>query len=185
MPLMDGMKLLGWMQKKGGEIASTRAIIVSSEADEGTARRALRLGAAAVLTKPVQAYKVRDTVREVLEDSMPLPALPTHEQRREPRLDAKVTTRVVDQGLREMQTWDISPYGAFIASEEAWTVGQQLRLRFEMLHVPRPIDVDCKVVHVRQTRTGDLPAGFGVSFSHADTEVSDLLFRAFLSPVLR
>jgi two-component system chemotaxis response regulator CheY len=66
LPLMDGMKVLSTMKRKGGHHAETPVIMVTSEADAETARRALELGAFKILHKPVAAHDIRDAVTEAL-----------------------------------------------------------------------------------------------------------------------
>ena len=184
MPLMDGMKVLSMLRREEGETLRTPVIVITSEGDDETARRATELGAAKVLHKPVAAYAVRDAVDEVLQrrPKSPPKAEAEAEQRREPRLQIEVTVVISGEMPWQLKTFDISPYGAFLVTDEPMEVGVRARMFIELPHLALPVEVSCMVVHSRPKPAGGLPAGFGVSFEHGSLEVSELLVSAFLTP---
>jgi two-component system chemotaxis response regulator CheY len=66
MPVMDGLKLIGLM--KGEEsLRSVPVVVITTERGAEDRERALRLGADEYLTKPIQAQRVLDVARALLE----------------------------------------------------------------------------------------------------------------------
>jgi two-component system chemotaxis response regulator CheY len=66
MPLMDGLKLISHI--RGSEARKHLPIIViTTESAEEDRKRAMSLGASAYLVKPVQAKRVQDTVKGLLQ----------------------------------------------------------------------------------------------------------------------
>jgi len=66
MPVMDGLKLIGLM--KGEEsLRSVPVVVITTEQGAEDRERALRLGADEYLTKPIQAHRVLDVARGLLE----------------------------------------------------------------------------------------------------------------------
>jgi two-component system, chemotaxis family, chemotaxis protein CheY len=66
MPVMDGLKLIGLM--KGEEsLRSVPVVVITTERGAEDRERALRLGADEYLTKPIQAQRVLDVTRALLE----------------------------------------------------------------------------------------------------------------------
>mgnify|MGYP001130247162 CR=1 FL=1 len=184
LPLMDGMKVLSSMRRKGGHQSTTPVIMVTSEADADTARKARELGAFMVLHKPVAAHQIRDAVTLALhtKDAPPTEPVGEEEQRREPRLQIEVYVLVGGGPTQKLSTWDISPYGAFIMTDDPLPVGTEAELTLMLPHLPETIDVHCRVAHSRPRRDAGVPAGFGVSFEHEDPVSADRLFQAFLWP---
>jgi len=181
MPLMDGLKVLSSLRRKDGPESRTPVIMITSEGDEETARRATELGAFKVLTKPVAAHAVRDAVTEAMQ-------LPTQdppdiaEQRKEPRLRIEVAAILSGAPVRSLPTWDISPFGAFLVDDNPLPVGTETRLVIQLPHLEEPLEVNSLVVHTRAQPVGGMPAGFGVSFEHDSPELSERLVQAFLLP---
>jgi two-component system, chemotaxis family, chemotaxis protein CheY len=66
MPVMDGLKLIGLM--KGEEsLRGVPVVVITAEGSAADRERALRLGANEYLTKPIQAQRVLDVARGLLE----------------------------------------------------------------------------------------------------------------------
>ena len=66
MPVMDGLKLIGLM--KGEEsLRDVPVVVITTEGAAEDRERALRLGADEYLTKPIQAHRVLDVARSLLE----------------------------------------------------------------------------------------------------------------------
>ncbi|MBC7794335.1 MAG: response regulator [Clostridia bacterium] len=65
MPIMDGLKLIGHVRKDPAHKDIPIVIITTEGADEDR-QRAMALGAARYITKPVQANHVTETVKELL-----------------------------------------------------------------------------------------------------------------------
>jgi len=65
MPVMDGLKLIGLMRGED-ELREVPVVVITTEGAEQDRERALRLGANAYLTKPIQANRVLAVVRGLL-----------------------------------------------------------------------------------------------------------------------
>jgi two-component system, chemotaxis family, chemotaxis protein CheY len=65
MPIMDGLKLIQRVRKDPRH-ADTPIIVITTEGGKEDRDRALRLGANAYITKPIQAPQVIQAVRELL-----------------------------------------------------------------------------------------------------------------------
>ncbi len=65
MPVMDGLKVIGWMRGRP-DLAGVPVVVITTESAEEDRRRALALGANRYLVKPVQSREVVDAVRELL-----------------------------------------------------------------------------------------------------------------------
>lgn len=181
LPLMDGMKVLSALREPRGDAPVPAVIIVTSDARETTSEQALELGAARILHKPVQAHEVRDAVRDVLGLPSPVP-LAIQERRKAPRLEIPVTVRVQGWPALDVVTQDISPYGAFLISDEVRPVGSVARATLEFAHLGKALEVDCEVMHVRRNATKDAPCGIGIRFKHASAQDFETLLAAFRSP---
>jgi two-component system chemotaxis response regulator CheY len=179
LPLLDGMKLLAMMRRDPGPMAETPVVVITSEGDLDTARQATQLGATRILHKPAPAYTIRDAVERCLGREHP-PSTPEEERRRSPRLPIEVSVHLAGESPQTLQTWDISPYGAFLISDQPPPTGTVAEASIELPHLDDPIRVQCTVAHVRERAQGGLPAGFGVSFAHDAAEVSERLLTAFL-----
>ncbi|MFH2008844.1 MAG: response regulator [bacterium] len=181
MPLMDGLKVLSSLRRKDGPASRTPVIMITSEGDTDTARRATELGAFKVLTKPVAAHAVRDAVTEAM-NLKPQDPPDVAEKRQEPRLRIEVAAILSGAPVRSLPTWDISPFGAFLVDDDPLPVGTETRLVIKLPHLDDPIEVNSLVVHTRAEPAGGMPAGFGVSFEHDSPELSERLVKAFLLP---
>jgi CheY-like chemotaxis protein len=71
MPIVDGWKVLGWLQGRPAPLP--KVIVISTSSDEDTVHRATLLGAITVLAKPLQLHGVRQAVRSALGMSEPPP----------------------------------------------------------------------------------------------------------------
>ena len=65
MPIMDGLKLIQRVRMDATH-KETPIVVITTEGGREDRERALRLGANAYITKPIQAPKVMATVRELL-----------------------------------------------------------------------------------------------------------------------
>ncbi len=65
MPIMDGLKLIQRVRMDATH-KETPIVVITTEGGREDRERALRLGANAYITKPIQAPKVMTTVRELL-----------------------------------------------------------------------------------------------------------------------
>jgi two-component system chemotaxis response regulator CheY len=66
MPVMDGLKLIGLM-KGEDSLRDVPVVVITTEGAAQDRERALRLGADEYLTKPIQAQRVLDVARSLLE----------------------------------------------------------------------------------------------------------------------
>jgi len=66
MPVMDGLKLIGLM-KSEDSLREVPVVLITTEGAAQDRERALRLGADEYLTKPIQAHRVLDVARGLLE----------------------------------------------------------------------------------------------------------------------
>ena len=66
MPVMDGLKLIGLM-KSEDSLREVPVVVITTEGAAQDRERALRLGADEYLTKPIQAHRVLDVARGLLE----------------------------------------------------------------------------------------------------------------------
>ena len=181
LPLMDGVKVLSSIKRAGGQQSETPVIMVTSEADAETDRRVLDLGAFKILHKPVAAHEIRDAVTEALNQPVAEPPEQT-ENRRAPRLRIELTAMLSSAPSVELMTYDISPYGAFLITDEPLEVGTSVMLSIEIPHLPEPVAVTATVAHRRTEASQDLPAGFGVSFDLDSPEQKSHLEQVFLLP---
>jgi CheY-like chemotaxis protein len=181
MPLLDGLTLLSRVRQEEGRLARVPVLVVTAFGETETVDRALELGAHAVLHKPAAAHEIRDAVQDAL-GRVPPPPEPGEERRRAPRLLITVAVKIVGQEEQTLQSFDISPYGAFLIADDAPAPGVALQLEVTLPHLEAPLIVLGQVAHVRPSPRGGLPAGFGVSFDHDSPETSDELVTAFLSP---
>jgi two-component system, chemotaxis family, chemotaxis protein CheY len=65
MPIMDGLKLVRRV-RMNPTYKDTPIVVITTEAAEEDRKRAMDLGATAYITKPIQATRVVDLVRELL-----------------------------------------------------------------------------------------------------------------------
>lgn len=65
MPIMDGLKLIQRVRKDVNH-KDTPIVVITTEGGREDRERALRLGANAYITKPIQAPRVMATVKELL-----------------------------------------------------------------------------------------------------------------------
>jgi two-component system chemotaxis response regulator CheY len=65
MPIMDGLKLIQRVRMDATH-KDTPIVVITTEGGREDRERALRLGANAYITKPIQAPRVRATVKELL-----------------------------------------------------------------------------------------------------------------------
>ena len=66
MPVMDGLKLIGLMRGEES-LRDVPVVVITTEGAAQDRERALRLGATEYLTKPIQANRVLDVARSLLE----------------------------------------------------------------------------------------------------------------------
>jgi two-component system chemotaxis response regulator CheY len=66
MPVMDGLKLIGLMRGEDS-LREVPVVVITTEGAAQDRERALRLGADEYLTKPIQAHRVLDVARGLLE----------------------------------------------------------------------------------------------------------------------
>ena len=66
MPVMDGLKLIGLMRGEES-LRDVPVVVITTEGAAQDRERALRLGANEYLTKPIQANRVLDVARSLLE----------------------------------------------------------------------------------------------------------------------
>jgi two-component system chemotaxis response regulator CheY len=66
MPLVDGLKLIG-LVRAGGRHQRTPIVVVTADGTRDDCRRALELGANAVLKKPVEEHELAAAVTRLLE----------------------------------------------------------------------------------------------------------------------
>lgn len=66
MPIMDGLKLIQRVRMDATH-KETPIVVITTEGGREDRERALRLGANAYITKPIQAPRVMATVKELLE----------------------------------------------------------------------------------------------------------------------
>jgi CheY-like chemotaxis protein len=183
LPEIDGLTLLTRLRGEPNPSQQVSVIVVSTSNDEAMIQRARSIGIKEYLTKPVPAVRIRELVRECL--SMPVTepnAPPGAEKRKAVRLQLAVTVRFPTEPPQELITADISPFGAFIVSEVAKPVGTEGRMELLLPHLLEPIEVGCKVVHIRSQGTVDMPKGFGVRFVTDDPKDMARLVKAFATP---
>ena len=181
LPGMDGLTLLHKLRNSPGPNAQCKVVVISTLSDETTRSRAKELGVVEFLTKPVPAIRVRDVVREQLaEPSKTGPA--GSEKRRTPRFSLSVTVVFPDDPPVELQTSDISPFGAFLATDKPKAVGAVGKMTLTLPH-QEPLTVEFRVMHVRSEVAGDLPQGFGVRFITEDPHEQARLVKAFETPL--
>jgi len=65
MPLLDGLKLISHIRAEP-TITKLPIVVITTEGGREDRERALRLGANAYITKPIQAPRVMATVKELL-----------------------------------------------------------------------------------------------------------------------
>lgn len=179
LPLMDGVKVLSSMKRKGGRQSETPVIMVTSEADAGTDQQVMDLGAFKILHKPVAAHQIRDAVNEAM--NQPAAEPPEFQEKRSaPRLRIELTAMLSSAPSVELVTFDISPHGAFLITDSPLDVGTSVMLSIELPHLPEPLSVTATVAHRRDEPAGVMPAGFGVRFDHDSPEQEKALEKAFL-----
>ncbi|MGE5234323.1 MAG: response regulator [Acidobacteriota bacterium] len=66
MPEMNGFEVLDRL-REGGQLANLQVVVVTTEGGEEEARRGLRAGAAAYLTKPFRNEQIRDAIAQLPE----------------------------------------------------------------------------------------------------------------------
>jgi two-component system chemotaxis response regulator CheY len=183
LPEMDGLTLLSRLRSDAGPSQRAHVVVVSTSNDEAMIQRAKGIGIKEYLTKPVPAVRIRELVRECL--SMPLhdtPAPPGSEKRKSVRMQLAVTVRFASDPPQELVTGDISPFGAFIVCDDAKPVGTEGRLELLLPHVLEPIEIGCRVVHIRSVAAPDMPKGYGVRFISDNPVDMARLVKAFASP---
>jgi two-component system chemotaxis response regulator CheY len=180
LPLMDGMKVLSLMRQRP-ETKETRVIVVTTDATPETLDKALSLGANRVMNKPVDAEAIIKAVREALG----YPGREEHrinqDHRRASRVRIPVMVGIAGRTPAPAETWDVNPYGAFIATEAVAPVGAKLQVVLDLPH-KGPVSVMAEVIHSRPRPFGPLPAGMGIKFDDSDARINGLLRQAFVSP---
>ena len=184
LPHIGGLQILEAVkEQENGPNRDTAFVVVSGQADDATVARCKALGVAKFLSKPVPATHIRDAVRLALK----LPEEPDPrrlvEKRRVPRLNIPVTVRFQKELPFTAVTGDVSPFGAFILSTVTKPVGTNATIEIILPHIDQPLEVRCKVVHIRPYAVGTLPQGFGVRFATDQPENLARLVRAFTTPV--
>jgi len=178
LPQMDGLQLLSEIQKKHRGIP---VILLGRGVSDEVETSATELGAFCVLQRPVQAHEVRNAACGAVGHSIS-PLSKESDRRRSPRLQMAVTLEFeTEKGKHSYSSWDISPYGAFLISDDPMEVGVRLKGVLTLPHMSEPTIIDCKVVHVRKESVGTMPKGFGVNFEHTP-ETQAHLSSAFSSP---
>ena len=66
MPVMDGLKLIGLMRGEES-LKNVPVVVITTEGADQDRERAMRLGANEYLTKPIQANRVLEVARSLLE----------------------------------------------------------------------------------------------------------------------
>ena len=182
LPGMDGLTLLHKLRNSPGPNAQCKVVVISTLSDDTTRNKAKELGVAEFLTKPVPAIRVRDVVREQLQEPTK-PQAAGAEKRRSPRFALSATVLFPDDPPAELQTSDISPFGAFLVTDKPKPVGTVGKMTLALPH-QEPLTVDFRVMHVRHEAVGDLPQGFGVRFITEDPQEQARLVKAFETPNL-
>jgi two-component system chemotaxis response regulator CheY len=179
LPLLDGMKLLAQLRAADSSNRRTPIIVISTIHDQDTLRRARNFDVSHVFNKPMQAARLLDAVREVLNIVDPKAQ---HDSRRAARrLSIPVRMRFGGESAFEATTWDISHAGAFVMSGRLKLVGAQATAEL-LVPYAKPVEVAAEVVHVRTNAVGELPAGFGIRFINVELQTAKRLVDLFNSP---
>ncbi len=177
-PLLDGLKVLTALrQQPQGD--STRVVVITTAGDDETRRRIEALGGY-FLAKPARAFELRALVRSLL--GVHPNTSPEAERRKAPRLQVAIKVEFAGVPALELSTEDVSALGAFLISDTLFAVGSRGVVTLHFPHLPKPLSVECRVVHVRASAEGDQRPGFGVRFEPESDALREELMRAFTSP---
>lgn len=174
LPTLDGLQVLALIRQHAIN-RETPVIVMTADTRPQTRVDALDRGAHSVLVKPFRCEELIAATEQALGLAEEPP--PGSEQRRAPRLRIPVEIAIPGEVII-CNTWDITPYGAFVACESP-PLHTQVTLSI-MLPSGR-VDVLAEIVHTREYPSGPLPAGFGCKFAD-DPAVIRPLLEAFTSP---
>ncbi|MEM6995852.1 MAG: response regulator, partial [Myxococcota bacterium] len=175
LPVLDGMQVLMMMRTQGLN-RETPVIMMTADNRPMTRTGALQRGAHEVLVKPFPCEALIAATRRAL--GMPTDASPGSDQRRAARLRIPVEIAIPGDTVLICNTWDISPYGAFVTCESP---PLSTRVTLSLMLRSGPVEVPAEIVHTRPYPSGPLPAGFGCKFIE-NPEVMRRLLAAFVSP---
>lgn len=175
LPVLDGLQVLALMRQHAIN-RETPVIMMTADTRPQTRVDALNRGAQSVLVKPFRCEDLITATEQAL--GLANEPAPGSEQRRAPRLRIPVEIAIPGDSVFICNTWDITPYGAFVACESP-PLHTQVTLSI-MLPSGR-VDVRAEIVHTREFPSGPLPAGFGCKFAD-DPAVIRPLLEAFTSP---
>lgn len=175
LPTLDGMQVLVLMRQKGLSL-ETPVIMMTADTRPQTRVDAVSRGAHEVLVKPFTSEDLIAATKTAL--GMPDKSTPGSEQRRAARLRIPVEIEIPGDSVLICNTWDISPYGAFVACESP---PLHTRVTLTMMLPAGRVNVPAEIVHTREFPSGPLPAGFGCKFTD-DPAVIRKLLEAFTSP---
>lgn len=177
LPRLSGFEVLTCLRDREVD-QKTPVLIVSASYDQEIRNRATALNAS-ILGKPLQAFQLRDAVRDLLDLPAPKPT-PGQERRKSPRLQVPIDISFDGGGLHlDLLTHDISTTGAFFVADKWKPVGTKGQVTIRPPHIPTPLTVDCEVVHIRLQAIGSAPQGFGVRFLPGSNELRDRLRHIF------
>lgn len=152
MPRMDGLACCLAI-KNDPSIAHIPVIMTTTETQPGNAKEYVRAGATDVLSKPIDAQRLLETVKKHLPDI----------DLRPPRVPEALDLTITTEGCQyDALTSDISYKGAFAVSELHVAVNDELQFSFLLPGKEVPIEILGRVVWLRK---GGATAGFGVEFS--------------------
>jgi uncharacterized protein (TIGR02266 family) len=103
-------------------------------------------------------------------ESMALSCEPLH-NRIHPRVELQVeVTLQSDHNFYTGLSSNVSEGGLFVATHDLPSIGTRLVVRFELGGSPEPIDAVGEVCWLREARSPDFPAGFGLRFLKISNE---------------
>jgi two-component system chemotaxis response regulator CheY len=179
LPLLDGMKVLSRINAESSP-KKPAVIIVSTTSDSEMLARAQSLGAAHVLSKPVDPVRLLEAARAALHLTQSANTVGRRARRRV-RLAAQITFSGEDNPL-DAKTFDISVGGAFIESDHINPPGMLGKAVFTAPHLKAPVELDFGVVHVRSASVGALPVGMGIRFVNVTPQLQKQIFALLASP---
>ena len=169
LPVLGGMKVLAAREQYPLN-RDTPIVVVTALQQPLAKSKAQELGAHSVLEKPLQAAKLIEVVRQAL--ALPDPERPATEARKAERLRIPVEITIAGDPTLVCTTWDISPYGAFVATDPV-PVGTRLVM---VMALPQGnMGIHGVVAHTSSHPEGRRPAGFGIKFDETPETIGVLL----------
>jgi two-component system chemotaxis response regulator CheY len=169
LPLLDGFKVLAGLRESDERRGRITPVIVLTISNDPATRGRAHSMKAYYMSKPAQAYEIRDAVRQFI--SVPAELHGVHELRQAPRLRVRVRVRFGHENERWLESHDISPLGMFVKSDTWHPVGTRGAVTIEFPHLDESLEVECTVVHVRKHTIGT-----------SEPRVRATLSQAFVTP---